>query len=173
MARDGDAGGWEVLINCMLQGPAQPNAASFKHIPGLPFVHFAASLPPEPTMQQLESTYHSLYDAAAASVRSCIDTHKGDLELHPSEGGSSPISYNLAITTAGMAIIPRRKEGTVLRDEAGQVIGDVALNGTVLAGTLMVKQEVEWELLKTDPEQLESLLDAIGIPIPVVEQNRL
>jgi len=45
-------------------------------------------------------------------------------------------------------------------------IGPIALNGTVLAGTLLVKNETEWDALKNNPSQLLSLLEHIGIPSP-------
>lgn len=132
---------------------------------GLPLKHFALPLPPDPTIGQLHETYHTLYDGASKAVRLYIETQKGDLELHPSEGGSSPISYNLAMTTSGMAIVPRRREAAVLKDSTGKEIGSVALNGTILAGTMMVKLQEEWDLLKNDRNQLDRVLGTIGIPV--------
>jgi len=130
----------------------------------MPFTHYALPFPQSPTAEQLHSTYRKLYDAAAAAVRSYIDAKHGDLELHPTEGGSSPISYNLAMTTAGMAIFPRRRDGAVPKDEAGNDVGYVAINGTILAGTLMVKLQEEWDLFRRDSSQLEHVLEKIGIP---------
>ena len=50
-------------------------------------------------------------------------------------------------------------------------IGFVALNGTMLAGTLMVKYQEEWDVLRAEPERLDTLLEAIGIPLGT-EDNR-
>lgn len=52
----------------------------------------------------------------------------------------------------------------MLRRGDGSEVGNVELNGTILAGTLMVKAEEEWELLKQEPLKLDALLEAVGIP---------
>jgi len=131
----------------------------------LPFVHFALPYESDPTTDVLHSMYQSLYEAASKAVRKYIDSKSGDLELHPAEGGSSPISYNLAMTTTGMAIVPRRREGTTITDRNGHEVGFVALNGTILAGTMMVKQIDEWSTLQTGSGMLDNVLEAIGIPL--------
>ena len=77
------------------------------------------------------------------------------------------ISYNLAMTTTTMAICPRTSESgrlanvTTNEDKSSSV---VALNGTILAGTLMVKTKSEWDRLRQDPEQLRALLRSVGVP---------
>ena len=45
--------------------------------------------------------------------------------------------------------------------------GLVALNGTILAGTLMVKTEEEWNVLKGPhgPRLLENILEQVGLPV--------
>jgi hypothetical protein len=70
-------------------------------------------------------------------VNHFIAVNPEQLALHATESGGLPISYNLAMTTSGMVILPRRAEGTMLRREDGSEIGFVALNGTTLGGTLM------------------------------------
>ncbi|KAH0079117.1 HIT-like protein, partial [Aureobasidium melanogenum] len=133
--------------------------------PDLPFTHYATQLPQDPSPDTLYSIYNRLYEAAAAAVRSYISSNQNSgLELHPSEGGSSPISYNLAMTTSTMAIVPRRNEGASIKNGQGVEVGSVALNGTLLAGTLMVKLEDEWNTLREDELQLDGILTAIGIP---------
>jgi ATP adenylyltransferase. len=42
--------------------------------------------------------------------------------------------------------------------------GVVSLNGTVLAGTLMVKAEAEWDVLRASPEILREVLREVGYP---------
>ncbi|TIA35734.1 putative bis-tetraphosphatase [Aureobasidium pullulans] len=180
-----ESANWDPLIERMLAAPADegqgksqtPNllSADFRFLtpsfsglrtnPGLPFTHYALELPQEPSPEILYSSYNKLYEAAAAAVRSYISSNQNpDLELHPSEGGSSPISYNLAMTTSAMAIVPRRKEGAAIKDSKGNEVGSVALNGTLLAGTLMVKLEDEWNALRNDQLQLDGILTAIGVP---------
>jgi sulfate adenylyltransferase (ADP) / ATP adenylyltransferase len=67
-----------------------------------------------------------------------------------------------------MVLIPRRAEGSMVStgDDETVSIGPITLNGTVLAGTLLVKNEMEWNALKNDPSQLSRLLEVIGIPSP-------
>jgi hypothetical protein len=87
--------------------------------------------------------YNELYRAASDSVNAFIAANPNKLALHPVDEGDSPISYNLAMTTSGMAILPRRSEGTMLRGDDGSDIGFVALNGTTLGGTMMVRSSAE------------------------------
>lgn len=68
-----------------------------------------------------------------------------------------------------MMIVPRRAEtGTVPVDleKVGDIVdpGVVSLNGTVLAGTLMVKAEAEWDVLRARPELLVKMLREVGFP---------
>ncbi|KEQ62268.1 HIT-like protein [Aureobasidium melanogenum CBS 110374] len=159
-----DASSWDPLIERMLQAPAK-EAKELRTSPDLPFAHYATQLPQDPSPDTLYSTYNKLYEAAAAAVRSYISSNQNSgLELQPSEGGSSPISYNLAMTTSTMAIVPRRREGAAIKNSQGVEVGSVALNGTLLAGTLMVKLEDEWNTLRNDGLQLDEILTAIGIP---------
>jgi ATP adenylyltransferase len=106
--------------------------------PDLPFAHFARSFVSDPSSSEMLSIYNELYKAANESVNSFIAANPDQLALHSVDEGDSPISYNLAMTTSGMAILPRRSEGTMLRRDDGSDIGFVALNGTTLGGTMMV-----------------------------------
>jgi ATP adenylyltransferase len=131
---------------------------------GLPFTHFARLFSSEPTGFEILSIYEELYHAASEAVDKFIATHPNQLALHSIDGGDSPISYNLAMTTTGMAILPRRSEGTMLRRHDGTEMGFVGLNGTALGGTMMVKHQEEWDVLRKQPEMLDTILTAIGIP---------
>jgi sulfate adenylyltransferase (ADP) / ATP adenylyltransferase len=97
-------------------------------------------------------------------VREYLTNNPGSFHLHPTENGKSPISYNLAMTTSFMAICPRKNEGEMMRRDDGSEIGFVALNGTLLAGTLMVKGEEEWDALRANKLTLDRLLSSVGIP---------
>jgi ATP adenylyltransferase len=101
-------------------------------------VHFACSFSSDPSGSDLLRIYNELYHAANEAVNNFIAVDPEQLALHSVDGGDSPISYNLAMTTSGMAILPRRAEGTMLRRKDGSEIGFVALNGTTLGGTMMV-----------------------------------
>lgn len=68
------------------------------------------------------------------------------------------------MTTSSMVLCPRRNEGAVLKRDDGSEAGSVQLNGTILGGTLMVKLQDEWDVLRGDSTVLDALLGAIGIP---------
>lgn len=110
--------------------------------------------------------YNDLYLHAKQAIDGFISTYPGQLSLHGSGEGSLPISYNMAMSTRGIAIVPRRNAGHMLRRDDGTDVGFVQLNGTVLGGTLMVKFQDEWDILRQDPEKLDAVLEAIGIPRP-------
>lgn len=167
---DGDSSaGWDLLIESVLSSPGRVSAANPDGLPpliqdhALPFTHFAYRFSSEPSGPQLLQMYNHLYKAAKEAVDDYIKANPGQLALHPTDAGDLPISYNLAMTTAGMAIMPRRSEGHVLRGDDGTEIGLVQLNGTALGGTLMVKAQKEFDELRK-PEQLDTILRAIGIP---------
>jgi ATP adenylyltransferase len=132
--------------------------------PNIPFAHFGRRFDAKPTGEQLVSIYNELYGLAKDAVDNFIAKSPGEFALHPTERGDSPISYNLAMTTEGMVILPRRSEGTMLKRSDDSEIGFVALNGTTLGGTMLVKNQEEWDVLRLQKGKLDSILDAIGIP---------
>ncbi|CAG8029584.1 unnamed protein product [Penicillium salamii] len=156
---------WYPLID-LLQ-PASPSPSpKYQHLPGLPFAHFALPLPPNPSADTLHSIYITLYKAAAAATRGHAPGQ--DTETLPSQGPSS-ISYNLAMTRSTMLICPRRQETAVIPidAEAAKDIADpgvLSLNGTILAATLMVKAEGEWDSLRENPDHLAQVLATVGYP---------
>lgn len=131
-------------------------------------MHFALPLPPDPSPAELHARYRRLYDAAVESCRGYAGRYPDEREKvveEEGEGegreGAAVISYNLALTTDSMVICPRRREGAVLRDG----LGPVAINGTVLGGTVMVRTEGEWDALRRGGDGLYDLLKAVGIPV--------
>ena len=131
----------------------------------LPVEVFWEHIPSQTLKEGLHAIYNRLYKQALEAAKRYAETHPGSLELHESSEGVSPFSYNLGITAKAMTIIPRRKEGTILRKDDGREVGFAALNGTVLAGTMMVKREEEWNLLQAKQGLLDEVLEGIGIPI--------
>lgn len=133
----------------------------------MPFTYLATSLPPDPTPPELQKLYMSLYDHACRVVEAYLSNRpEEDRKKIAGSIGSSTISYNLGLNDRSMVLMPRRAEGSTISaaDKEHSKIGPVALNGTVLAGTLLVKNETEWDALKHDPSQLSRLLELIGIP---------
>lgn len=78
---------------------------------------------------------------------------------------ASPISYNLGLTKKSMVLCPRTSEGLEIKNVDGKIIGSVALNGTLLAGTLLVKSEIEWDAVRKDEGILVDVLGTIGVPL--------
>jgi ATP adenylyltransferase len=160
---------WHPLIDLLTSQPTSPGPSStpkFQHLSGLPFAHFALPLPPNPSAEALHSIYLTLYQAAAAATRG--QSPGEDTERRPTAGPAS-ISYNLAMTRSTMMICPRRQETALVpvdsataRDVADP--GVLSLNGTILAGTLMVKAEGEWDSLRENPERLTKVLATVGYP---------
>ncbi|KAJ9425664.1 ATP adenylyltransferase-domain-containing protein [Fusarium oxysporum] len=110
----------------------------------------------------LHSTYLRLYRKACRAV-AVYTKDPLHTEEAPAEGPTR-ISYNLAMTKDTLVVCPRLAEGVKLQSQDGDVLGTVSLNGTLLAGTALVKNELEWEALKKDPDTLRNVLRDIGVP---------
>lgn len=144
---------WDVLMDVIVEKNAQ-----------MPFEVFWELVSPNASKDELYALYNRLYERARDAVEKFAKRYPEKLELHDTRDGSSPFSYNLGMTTKALMLVPRRGEGTALRDASGAEIGFAAFNGTVLAGTMMVKRQEEWDLLKGNDELLNELLKDIGIP---------
>ncbi|KAF5665947.1 5,5 P-1,P-4-tetraphosphate phosphorylase 2, partial [Fusarium circinatum] len=127
-----------------------------------PFATFAEDIKPGMSGAELHSAYLRLYRKACRAVA----VYTKD-PLHPEEApteGPTRISYNMAMTKDTLVVCPRLAEGVKLQSQDGDILGTVALNGTLLAGTALVKNELEWEALKKDPQTLRNVLRDIGVP---------
>jgi len=171
MIHDNDAQNWRPLVDGLLDSPV-PGASGNRKRYRLPFAHFAVSLPTDPSAEELHCLYLSLYRMAVKAAYQYAGSTLNNLEYEEEQAeGPSVISYNLAMTTSTMMICPRRSESAwiplkpELRTDVVD-IGLVKLNGTILAGTLMVKAEVEWNELRNQPTMLEHILETVGIPLP-------
>lgn len=156
---------WKMLIDlAAAETVDHQGSAGFASQHRVPFALYVKKLPRNVSSEQLYEAYNELYDAALATVMRYVKDSGDESVLFHSDAGALPISYNLAMTTEAMAICPRRCEGTTLKDSGDVQTDMVALNGTLLSGSLMVKGKVEWELLKESSKALDSVLEAIGIP---------
>ena len=178
-AAGGGPGAWSVLADRLVAGEGDES-------PPLPFATFAERLDGDLSPRALRSVYLRLYRRACAAAGCAVAPRKdvgsgavaegretGEEELEEEEGEDedegdegveAKISYNLAMTRETMVICPRVAEGDVVRDQGGQEVGRLALNGTVLAGTALVKNEAEWDALRRDGgAQLWKLLGSIGV----------
>lgn len=138
---------------------------------GFPFLHFTAPLSPTLASWDVHTVYRTLYARAVSAVKAynvrCPDQA---VETVDGSSGQAEISYNLAMTTSLMAICPRRGEDAGLeihQQEDGKVerLGPISINGTILAATLMVKSEMEWEVLSGDHSKIRGILETIGFPV--------
>ncbi|QKX54069.1 uncharacterized protein TRUGW13939_01152 [Talaromyces rugulosus] len=137
--------------------------SGLRHLPSLPFRHFALPLPLTPSPETLYEGYLSLYRAAVEVSSTTLDSVEKAEKLAQSVGPAA-ISYNFAMTESAMMICPRRSEIAYLnnKNNNGTDTGKISLNGTILAGTLMVKQESEWDELRNEPEKINFLLADVG-----------
>ncbi|KAF4556703.1 ATP adenylyltransferase-like protein 3 [Elsinoe fawcettii] len=71
-------------------------------------------------------------------------------------------SYNLGMTSESLAIAKRTNEAYMYKDDSG-IESAIAVNGTILAGTLLVKGEQEWKWLQKDPANLQRVLASLGV----------
>lgn len=135
----------------------------------LPFVYFSASLPKDPSPFLLHATYKDLLKRAYEATQEFGPTFPRD------DSTQSIISYNLGLTDRAMVICPRKSEGSKIRNDNGELVGPVALNGSLLAGTLLAKSNAEWEALQHDHDEskLIQILRAIGVPrVPSCDESK-
>ncbi|KAI0528016.1 ATP adenylyltransferase-domain-containing protein [Xylaria bambusicola] len=125
----------------------------------LPFTVFTSPISAEMSAEDRHLAYLSLYKRAV---------HAAMTNVEAVDEGEAQISYNFAMTNTCMALCPRTAEGTAVKDSSGNKIGDVSLNGTVLAGTALVKNQAEWDALRTNTDMLHGVLEGIGIPSKMV-----
>lgn len=121
----------------------------------LPFTVFTSPISADMNAEEKHHTYLSLYKRAVRAAK---------VNVEAIEEGEAQISYNFAMTSTCMALCPRTAEGARVKDNDGNDIGNIALNGTVLAGTALVKSKSEWDALRTTPTILSNVLRSIGVP---------
>ena len=137
----------------------------------VPFIYFSSAISENATPEQLHMVYTALYAQALHSARQYVAMTPGSTLIHRTEQDESPISYNLGIISNAMILCPRASEGMKIKNNSGDEVGRVALNGTVLGGTLLVKNEEEWDALRDDESKLRDALRIIGIPHTKHEQD--
>ncbi|KAK7745616.1 bifunctional AP-4-A phosphorylase/ADP sulfurylase [Diatrype stigma] len=154
-------GGWDVLADKLGGG----EGASVPELEQqLPFAVLAAAVSPDASAEARHTAYVDLYKRAVRAVLSAPAGGAADEEEADVPGdGEAKISYNFAMTRNSMALCPRTAEGAVIRNRAGVEVGQVALNGTLLAGTALVKTQAEWDALVENPSLLHGVLGQIGI----------
>lgn len=159
--------GWENLTNILTRQSLQ------NQIPELPFAWFGIDFEVEPNDKQLCEIYNELrLQASRATDGKGISNMARD----------KPYSHNLAMTTSSMMLIPRQQDfGTVVTAEGNlprSITGEekewkVSLNGTIMAGTLMVKDQELFEYLRDDKSgAIDRVLAEACFP-PIVKEGSL
>lgn len=151
--RDGvEDGEWDVLAKRLVG-----------EVEDLPFSTFAEEIGPGMSPRELRDAYLRLYRRACAAVGEFVGKRDVSEGTQTQDEGPACISYNLAVTRHALIVCPRLADGAPVWD-SGEVVGKLSLNGTVLAGTALVKSSVEWDALRKDPGELLQVLTAIGLP---------
>ncbi|OAA64375.1 bis(5-nucleosyl)-tetraphosphatase [Niveomyces insectorum RCEF 264] len=151
---DDDDDGLFIFYN---SGPHSGASQPHRHLQLLPVARMREGLPAA--------------DAAAWGVLADRLTGEDEAtdDLPLCEQGRVParISYNLAITHRTMALCPRVAERAPVvvpgSSSSSSPAGSVSPNGTLLAGTALVKTEAEWDALRSDPDQLARILQQVGV----------
>ncbi|KAK4083632.1 uncharacterized protein Triagg1_1294 [Trichoderma aggressivum f. europaeum] len=129
-----------------------------------PFVVFSEPISTETSPASLHAAYLRLYKKACQAVAQHSGATSSASDEIPTTG-EARISYNMAMTKDSIVICPRLSEGSEIKSsETSSPIGSLALNGTLLAGTALVKSEAEWDALKKSPGGLLAVLKSIGVP---------
>jgi sulfate adenylyltransferase (ADP) / ATP adenylyltransferase len=150
--------GWRPLLERMTERVHVP--IPVYRDPALPLAHFAMKLDPIITPDLLHLRYLSLLRLAVNSIQKSSENLFNDETTQIEHEGKAVISYNLAMTTEVMAICPRRSESASIPIDGSE--SSVAANGTILGGTLMVKDVKEWDSLRKNPSLLDDILLSIG-----------
>ncbi|KAK3939306.1 putative inositol phospholipid synthesis protein scs3p protein [Diplogelasinospora grovesii] len=162
---------WSVLAEQLL--PPQENGAQGT----VPFRTFAQRImiaEEVVTPETLHEIYRGLYRQAWCAAATQGTGFPGGEEEEEEVMGDGPcsISYNLAMTRNVMVLAPRLAEGAAVYGQDGEEVGKLSLNGTVLAGTALVKSQAEWDALRNDPGQLTAVLGKIGLPLVPPDSKR-
>ncbi|KAH6654543.1 5',5'''-P-1,P-4-tetraphosphate phosphorylase 2 [Truncatella angustata] len=142
---NGDGSQWNVLVE---------SARGQQQRGNLPFTVLSETISPDIGPIELHEKYVSLYQRAAELVLPNQEV-AGE--------GEARFSYNMAMTSNVIALCPRLAEGAAIKNQDGGEIGHIALNGTLLAGTALVKTQEQYDVLRGNPNLLFGILKQIGV----------
>jgi ATP adenylyltransferase len=155
---------WDVLADKLSSASDVPFATFSRPIAGA-------------TDAEIHRAYLALFGEALEATKAFAAQHPERDDIFTAFGeDAAPISYNMAMTRSTLVICPRIAEGAAISTPGGQVAGKLSLNGTVLAGTALVKSESEWDALRLDEAgatTLATVLSKIGIPNGAADSHRL
>jgi ATP adenylyltransferase len=157
-----DSGKWELLVDSILP------STSKVEISDLPFLTFVKRFPENCTPREVAEIFSDLLDR----TKSAWSAFHEDSDSSDDDVSEEDFSFNMGITTEGIVLAPRIQESAILKASNGREIGTVALNGTMLGGTLMVKRKEEWDFLRSTPNVLDNILEKLGIPTSSVVEPK-
>lgn len=129
-----------------------------------PFRTFAETIGLDTSREHLHAAYLRLYEQA---VRAAAPGDESASVVEAAGTGEAVVSYNMAMTRDRLVLCPRLADGSSVKDpDTGDVVGQVSLNGTMLAGTALVKTEAEWDALRRNPRALTAVLKSVGVVQP-------
>jgi ATP adenylyltransferase len=120
----------------------------------LPFAILSETVSPDTSPEELHGKYVSLYKRAAKLVLPDEDVQGY---------GEAKFSYNMSMTSKVIVLCPRLAEGGPIKNKNSQEIGHIALNGTLLAGTALVKTQEQYDAVRGEPKLLLDVLKQIGV----------
>lgn len=135
-----------------------------------PFATFTEKIHLDMEASDLYAAYIRLYKRASRAVA----LHEKSPNTEPAAAtGEAAMSYNMAMTSSTLALCPRLAEGAQIVTPDGHILGNISLNGTVLAGTALVKSELEWGALQKDGTGFVDVLKNIGIPSEKIQEEEV
>lgn len=158
---------WENLTNAIAEQGQKGTPLQ------LPFAYFSSEISLEANSDDLYQVYRSLLQKAANAIQ--------DTNVVYTQHGT-PYSYNLAMTTSAMILCPRRCEASSVLGNPWPhpqnpvhvedwKYGSIALNGTLLAGTLMVKDKKVFEYLQSkEAFYLDRVLRVVAFPFELAKE---
>lgn len=158
-----DSEAWSVLADRLASGNS------------VPFRTFSRPISPSTTASELHRAYRDLYEEAVSATKAFVSksSDRDDIFSKSENQAVAEISYNLAMTLSNLVICPRLAEGAAIATAEGKPAGQLCLNGTVLAGTALVKTEGEWGALRGNTGSLDAVLSKIGLPSQEHVDSRL
>lgn len=175
-----------IPVNQMLVDLEEKDKKAWKPLPAhgdrlrdmqdkIPFIYFTAPLKGFETASQLHKTYLALLEVAKQAVSLYLspdpDAEDIDADKDLPETEEVPFSYNMAFMDRLMVTLPRISSGSAIENDNEKGKGYVELNGTVLAGTLLVKEKEVYDKFEGDEgtRLLEEVLGGIGIPVGALQ----
>jgi ATP adenylyltransferase len=149
-----ETGEWDLLVDSILP------LTSDVEIAKLPLLAFVQRFPEHSRPDDVARIFA---DLQSRTKKAWSKYHQDSGSPDEDEKWDEVFSFNMGMTTEGIVLAPRVREAAQLTSSDGREIGSVALNGTMLGGTLIVRRREEWDFLRSTPGVLDDILRQLGI----------